>query len=54
MSTTTSTEALWAVVDAQGRVVLICGGKDGAAAASEWVERGYTVEPVEPRPAGAA
>jgi hypothetical protein len=54
MSMLTSTETLWVVVDAHEQVVLICSGTDGAAAAAEWVERGYTVRTVAGHEVGAA
>jgi hypothetical protein len=47
MSTMTPNETLWVVVDGQEQIVLILGGRDAAAAAAEWAERGYRVEPLE-------
>jgi heterodisulfide reductase subunit A-like polyferredoxin len=43
MSTMTSTEIEWVVLDTAGRVLLICGGADGLEVAAEWADRGYQV-----------
>jgi hypothetical protein len=36
-----------AVLDSDGRVVVLFAGDDAADAAQEWAERGYRVETIE-------
>jgi hypothetical protein len=40
MSTMTSTEMEWVVLDSADRVVLICQGADAPEVATEWADRG--------------
>ena len=48
MSTTvTSTDTVWAVVDRDGAIVLLCGGHDAGDVTEEWRARGYRVLPVD-------
>jgi len=43
MSSATSTDALWVILDANERVMLICGGADAPEVAAEWRDRGFRV-----------
>jgi hypothetical protein len=47
MSTLSSVEVVWVVLDAEGDVVLMCSGADAAGAAEEWSDRGYRIEQLE-------
>ena len=42
--TTVRTEQVRAVLDGDGRVVVLFAGNDADDAAQEWAERGYRVE----------
>jgi len=35
------TAVVWAVLDADANVVLLCSGEDAADVIEDWVERGY-------------
>jgi hypothetical protein len=43
MSTLSSVETLWVVLDDEGRVVIICSGSDARDLADEWRGRGYRI-----------
>ena len=43
MSTLSSVETLWVVLDDEGRVVIICSGGDARDLAEEWRGRGYRI-----------
>ena len=44
MSTVTSVEMVWVVLDGEQRVVLMCSGTDASGVAVEWGARGYRIE----------
>jgi hypothetical protein len=44
MSTISSVEMVWVVLDGEQRVVLMCAGNDASDVAVEWGERGYRIE----------
>jgi hypothetical protein len=43
MSTLSTVETVWVVLDAEGRVVIICTGADAPVTVEEWRDRGYRV-----------
>jgi hypothetical protein len=47
MSTVSSVEMVWVVLDGEQRVVLMCSGNDAARVAIEWGERGYRIEQMD-------
>jgi hypothetical protein len=47
MSADVQTESAQAVLDASGRVVLICWGDDAPEVGADWAARGYQVRPVD-------
>ena len=54
MSSVTSTDAFWVILDANDRVVLICGGADAPEVAAEWRDRGFRVSRLDTRQVHAA
>lgn len=48
MALATQVETTWAVLDNDGRVVVLFEGKGAWAEAQEWASRGYTVTEVRP------
>jgi hypothetical protein len=47
MSTLSSVETLWVVLDGEGRVVIICSGADARDVAEDWRGRGYRTVPLD-------
>jgi hypothetical protein len=54
MSSVTSTETLWVILDADDRVVLICGGGDAPEVAADWRDRGFRVSRLDTHQVHAA
>ena len=50
MAITTRIATTWAVLDADGRVVVLFSGEEAWAEAQVWAGRGYTVAEAEPLP----
>jgi hypothetical protein len=48
MSTLSSVEMQWVVLDDEGRVVIICSGADARDIADEWRGRGYRTVSLDP------